>query len=62
MTGSVDAGIALVETSRVLVTDNVLTDNKWGARYTVGASDNQARAMGSDWINRFRRRFVLFCP
>lgn len=42
VTGSADAGVALVETSRVVVTNNVLTTNKWGARYTVGASDNQA--------------------
>eukprot|EP00903_Cladosiphon_okamuranus_P009933 g9429.t1 len=41
VTNSADAGISLVETSRVVVKDNVLTDNKWGARYTVGASDNQ---------------------
>lgn len=42
VTGSTDAAVSLVETSRVLVTNNVFTDNKWGARYTVGASDNQA--------------------
>ncbi|CAM9939118.1 unnamed protein product [Scytosiphon promiscuus] len=38
--GSADAAVALVETSRVLVSGNVFGDNKWGARLTVGASDN----------------------
>ncbi|CAM9998634.1 unnamed protein product, partial [Hapterophycus canaliculatus] len=39
--GSADAAVSLVETSRVIVRDNVFSDNKWGARLTVGASDNQ---------------------
>ena len=42
MHGSADAGIALVETSRTIVRNNVIADGKWGARLTLGASDNQA--------------------
>lgn len=42
MHGSADAGIALVETSRTIVKNNVIADGKWGARLTLGSTDNQA--------------------
>lgn len=40
MYGSGDAGIALVETSRTIVKDNLFADGKWGARLTLGSTDN----------------------
>lgn len=40
--GSSDAGIALVETMRTIVTGNTVSDGKWGIRLSIGAADNQA--------------------
>ncbi|CAN0334916.1 unnamed protein product, partial [Ectocarpus sp. 12 AP-2014] len=41
VTGNTGAGVSIVETSRVVISDNVFTDNKYGARLTVGSTDNQ---------------------
>ncbi|CBJ32199.1 Mannuronan C-5-epimerase [Ectocarpus siliculosus] len=41
VSGNDGAGVSIVETSRVVISDNVFTDNKYGARLTVGSTDNQ---------------------
>lgn len=44
--GSGDAGIALVETMRTIVTGNTMSAGKWGIRLTLGSADNQASVDG----------------
>lgn len=55
MHGSADAGIALVETSRTIVRDNIIADGKWGARLTLGASDNQVSQARKSMHHKLQR-------
>lgn len=38
--GNGDAGLSLVETSRCVVSENEMEDNRWGLRVILGSTDN----------------------